>query len=99
MMHMYQYTLLGGSVCTVYWKCLGRLILFWLIAKSKVVGKKFSKWIDLAVRVITISKIFMVAVWRITDYFPESPAKHFHYMVFHLSKFTVQITERLRIVA
>ena len=67
---------------------LGRVDV-WQIVKSKVVGKKFlaNGYIYSAIRIIIISKIWVVLVWQITDRLPNSsnfPAvKHSCYTEIH----------------
>ena len=58
------------------------------ITELKVIDEiKFGEWIDFGHKVLLLAKIWLVKVWRITDYSPNSPnfpaAKHSRYTVFH----------------
>ena len=60
--------------------------MFGELPELKVVnGIKFGKWIDLAIKILIISKIWMVFVWQITANLPNFPKlfcfKHSHCMV------------------
>ena len=49
-------------------------LMFGKFSKSKVVGEiKFGEWIDSAIRMLIISKIWMVLVLQITCDLPNSP--------------------------